>query len=262
MRPRRHLPQGMAGSRTLRAWRRSLRRRRWFLYAGTFVGAAVLGYAVAALLLFPAPILASRTSVPRVIGSDLQAAREAIARAGLKPEKAEEVRHPTLAPGTVVWQDPPPGVVVPQGTSVQLSVSTGPQRVPVPDVTGYDQSLGTELLEAAGLRVGAIESAQTAVPKGVIVNTRPPAGAALVPGGRVTVVVSVGAPTIVVPDLQGLTLEEARAALEQAGLSLGTYFRRTSSARAGTIIEQRPAAGTLTAPGVAVDVILARRGGS
>jgi serine/threonine-protein kinase len=73
--------------------------------------------------------------------------------------------------------------------------------------------------------------------------------------------VSVGAPTIVVPDLAGLTLEEARAVLEQAGLTLGTYFRRASSARPGTIVEQRPAAGTLAAPGVAVDVILARRGG-
>src|SRR3972149_5839416 len=63
--------------------------------------------------------------------------------------------------------------------------------------------------------------------------------------GRVTLVVSIGAPTITVPDLRGLTLEEARLILEQAGLTLGTYFRRTSDERAGTIIHQTPAPGTL-----------------
>lgn len=261
MRVRRRLGRSASFDRTRRLLQRRFRRWPGWLYLASFLGAAALGYLVAALILFPAPILTSQTKVPRVIGSDLEIARRAVADAGLKADPPEEVRHPSAPPGTVVWQDPPPGMVVPEGTSVQLSVSTGPQRIPVPDVTGYDQALGTDLLEAGGLRVGSVESAQTAVPRGVIVATRPPAGATLVPGGRVTLVVSVGAPTIVVPDLAGLTLEEARAVLEQAGLTLGTYFRRASSARPGTIVEQRPAAGTLAAPGVAVDVILARRGG-
>jgi serine/threonine-protein kinase len=105
-----------------------------------------------------------------------------------------------------------------------------------------------------------VDHTQTAAPKGVIVNTRPPAGATLPPGGRVTLVVSVGAPTLTVPDVRGLTLEEARAILEQTGLTLGTYFRRTSEAPPGTIIHQTPAPGTLSASGAAVDLILARRG--
>jgi serine/threonine-protein kinase len=219
-----------------------------------------VGYALAGLVLFPATIFAASKSVPRVIGMTLDAARKAISDAGLKSEQTEEVRHPTAPPGTVVWQDPPAGVVVPQGTGVQLSVSTGPQRIPVPDVVGYDGTIGATLIVAAGLMVGSTDSAQTSERKGVIVSTRPPAGTALVPGGKVTLVVSAGAPTITVPDLKGLTLEEARATLEQAGLRLGTYFRRTAPEKPGTVIEQHPAAATLSAPGAAVEVILARKG--
>jgi serine/threonine-protein kinase len=230
-------------------------------YAGTFLGAAVVGYAIAALVFFPAPIFAASKSVPRVLGMKLDAAQAAIAGAGLTTDRADDVRHPTAPPGTVVWQDPPPDVVVPQGSNVHLEVSQGPQRVPVPDVVGYDQATASNLVEAAGL-TASVDSAQTAAPKGVVVNTRPPAGRALVPGARVTLVVSAGAPTIPIPDVTGLTLEEARAALEQAGLTLGTYFRRTSDQKPGTVIEQRPMPGTLSAPGVAVDVILARSGGA
>lgn len=261
MRVRRHLPTGIHWGTGWAALGRLFRRPGVGLYAGTFVGTLIIGYAIAALVLFPAPIFASSKSVPRVIGMTLDDARQAITNAGLSAQRTENVRHATAPAGTVVWQDPPPGVVVPQGSDVQLSVSQGPPRIPVPDVVGYEETTGRMLMEAAGFRV-TVDSAQTAAPKGVIVNTRPPAGAALVPGARVTLVVSIGAPTITVPDLMGLTLEEARAVLEQSGLTLGTYFRRTSGERPGTILQQRPAAGTLSAPGAAVDVILARRGPS
>lgn len=259
MRVRRHLPPGINWGARWDTVRRTAGQRRTGLYAGTFLVALAMGYAIAAFVLFPAPIFASSKSVPRVIGMTLDDARQAVTHAGLNPERSEDVRHATAPAGTVVWQDPPAGVVVPQGSGVQLSVSQGPQRIAVPDVVGYEESTGRTLMEAAGLRV-SVDAAQTAAPKGVIVNTRPPAGATLVPGSRVTLVVSVGAPTITVPDLNGLTLEEARAILEQVGLTLGTYFRRTSSERPGTIIQQTPAPGTLSAPGAAVDVILARRG--
>jgi serine/threonine-protein kinase len=261
MRFRRHVPAGIN-------WRgvwASLTRRRpgrgLLAYVGTFLGAAAVGYAIAALVFFPAPIFAASKSVPRVMGMTLEAAQAAIASAGLAADRAEDVRHPSAPPGTIVWQDPPPDVVVPQGSTVHLEVSQGPQRIPVPDVVGYDEAIAGNLMEAAGLTV-LVDSAQTAAAKGVVVNTRPPAGQALVPGTRVTLVVSVGAPTIPVPDVTGLTLEEARATLEQAGLTLGTYFRRTSDQKPGTVIEQRPRPGTLGAPGVAVDVILARSGGA
>jgi serine/threonine-protein kinase len=227
---------------------------------GTVVGAFVIGYVVAALVIFPAPIFASEKTVPRLLDMDAEGARMALEALGLNTGDVATVNHPSAPRGAVVWQDPPPGVAVPERTSVAMEVSSGPQRIPVPDLAGYDVGLARTMLESAGLQVGALETTQAPLPKDVVIVTRPAAGTALTPESRVTLVVSLGAPTIVVPDIAGMSLEQVRFELEQAGLTLGTYFARTSfSGVPGTVIEQDPGAGTLTAPATAVNVILARR---
>ena len=230
----------------------------WWL--GGAAGAFVVGYVVAALLLFPAPIFASSTSVPRLVGLSQDRAEATVSDAGLTTGAVRVESHPTAARGSVVWQEPPAGVAVPQGFAVELWVSSGPSRIPVPDVSGYDATIAEQLLSAAGLRLGRTEATQAPAPKGVVINSRPPAGTALLPGTDVTLVISVGAPTISVPDLIGLTPETADSLLRETGLRLGTTVRRSTFRGApGTIIEQQPAPGTLSAAGTAVNVTLVRR---
>jgi serine/threonine-protein kinase len=140
-------------------------------------------------------------------------------------------------------------------------VSDGPRRIPVPDVAGYEAEHARLLIEGAGLRIGRTVSAQAPTPRNVVVNTRPSAGTALVPGASVTLVVSVGGATIRVPSLRGLSVDEARLALETAGLALGTWFGQlTSEVAPGEVFYQEPSAGTLSAPGTAVHVRVARSG--
>jgi serine/threonine-protein kinase len=227
--------------------------------AGLFAGMFVLGYLIAALLLFPAPFFAGHHAVPRVLGVEQERARATLVEAGFSLGSVQRASHPTIPAGAVIWQDPPAELNAREATPVSLTVSTGPQRVPVPDVAGYDVGDARMLIEAAGLRIGGTESAQAPTPLNVVVNTRPPAGAILTPGANVVLVVSVGAATIRVPSLTGLTVEEARLALETAGLALGTVFSQTTDAVApGEIFHQQPGAATLSAPGTVVNVRLAR----
>jgi serine/threonine-protein kinase len=89
--------------------------------------------------------------------------------------------------------------------------------------------------------------------------TRPAATTLLSPGAPVAVVVSRGAPTIPVPGLLGLSPADARTRLELDGLALGMVTRRRASdATPGTVVAQKPAAGTLAAPGTVVDIVVAR----
>jgi serine/threonine-protein kinase len=240
----------------------SFRDRRFALVAGgVLLGTVVVGYLLAALVFFPAPIFASSRSVPRLIGLQEAAAGERLQAEQLRIGAVTRTAHPTAPSGTVVWQEPPPGVVAREATEVTLTVSDGARRIPVPDVAGYEAEQARLLIEAAGLRVGSIESAQAPTPKNVVVNTRPSAGAALVPGASLTLVVSLGAATIRVPTLRGLTVDEARLALETAGLALGTWFGQiTTEVAPGEVFYQEPAAGTLSAPGSAVNVRVARSG--
>lgn len=217
------------------------------------------GYLVAALLLFPAPVLPSRQSVPRVLGMTLPEARQEIQRAGLVPQDGGSEPHPTAAAGTVIWQDPPPAVAAQAGVRVTLVSSAGAPKIPVPDVSGLDSGLARRLIAAAGLVVASVESVQAAVAPGVAMLTRPAPGTPLPAGSSIRLVVSIGAPTLSVPDLLGLSQADARTRLELDGLTLGTVMRRkTGSAAPGTVIEQKPASGTLAAPGTVVDIVVAR----
>ena len=162
-----------------------LRRALWLL--GGIAAMAIGGYLVAALVLFPAPLLPNEREVPRVLGMRERAARGILAGAGLTVESGREP-HPDAPPGTVVWQDPPPGVAVPRGKLITLTVSDGPPRVAVPDVRGLDVELAQRLLAAAGLRVEGVDSVDVKTPlSGVAMGTTPAAGDSLALGRGVIV---------------------------------------------------------------------------
>lgn len=228
----------------------------WLLVA---LGALLAGYLTAYLVMFPAPFRPGHQEVPRVLGLTLAEAQAEVQQAKLEITDGGAEPHPNAAQGVVIWQDPPPGVIAPEGTKVTLVSSGGPPKIPVPDVASLDAGLAERLVAAAGLMVTRVESVQAAAPTGLAMMTRPPAGTALAPGAGLILVVSRGAPTISVPDLLGMAAADARTRLELEGLRLGTMTRRrTSDASPGTVVEQRPASGTLAAPGSVVDIVVAR----
>lgn len=250
MRIRRHIPtwEGI-----------TIDRRRVAIWAASAFGALFAGYLTAYLILFPAPLLPGHQAVPRVLGMSVAEAQAEVRKTQLEVTDGGAEPHPTAPQGVVIWQDPPPGVIAPDGAKVTLVSSGGPPKIPVPDVSNLETGLAQSLVAAAGLVVSQVESVQAAAPPGLAMLTRPPAGTALAPGAGVIMVVSRGAPTIAVPDLLGMASADARTRLELDGLQLGTVTRRrTAEASPGIVVGQRPAAGTLASPGTVVDIVVAR----
>src|SRR5256884_7543869 len=66
------------------------------------------------------------------------------------PQDGGSEPHPTAPQGTIVWQDPPPGVSAPAGLRVTLVSSEGPPKIPVPDVAGRGGGPGPPPPAAAG----------------------------------------------------------------------------------------------------------------
>lgn len=237
------------------------KRRSRFVAVSAMITAFLAGYVIAATILFPAPIFPRSQDVPRLFGMSLAEASEALENAGLAVADTERVSHPEIPFGQIVWQDPPPGVAVPEGVRVSLSVSRGPRPVQVPDVTGYERNIAIQLVEAAGLAVARVDTIVAPAERGVVVRSSPPAGRSLNPGSGVGLFVSVGPPTIRIPDVTGLTVEEAQVLLEEAGFVLGTTTVRTTNIHEPNLVfVQFPAEGTLSAPGTAVNVTVARGG--
>ena len=126
----------------------------------------------------------------------------------------------TAASGRVLDWEPKEGTR--KGDTVTLTVSRGPEPRELPDLTAmtYDQAAAT--LQNLGLNPVRDSRFDDEVPNGKIIGTRPPVGNSVPRGETVTIVLSRGRP--VVPNLDGKTEAEARAALEAVGLKLGNVF--------------------------------------
>jgi beta-lactam-binding protein with PASTA domain len=169
------------------------RARRAAIVAGGVALTALAGYLVAAVLIFPAPLLPSERRVPRVIAAPEDEARRALREAGFRTELADSAPHAVYAAGVVSWQDPSPGTAAPRGSTVSLTLSEGtPQRV-VPDVRDLDPELAQRLLAAAGFAVGRVDTVPGTLAAGVVAGTYPPAGAAVRAGTNLVLQISKGA---------------------------------------------------------------------
>ena len=148
MRPRRHLQTPFFSS---------MRGRRLLRQLGIAGGAFLVGYLIAVFYIFPAPLLSSDHAVPRVLYRPSSEAKTLIEKQGFRARLGPEEPHPTVPRGTVIWQDPPPEVRVPAGSSVQLTVSAGPAPVAVPDLNGLETGTAQRVLEAVGLKLGEVD---------------------------------------------------------------------------------------------------------
>ena len=234
--------------------------RRLLRQGGIVVGAFLFGYLLTVIWLFPAKLFSTDHAVPRLLDLGVTEAKTRLSKQGFRMKLDAEMAHPRAPKGTVVWQDPPPGVVVPPNTPITLNLSNGPAPVAVPDVTGYDLPLALKVLQAAGLTLGVTDSLPSAADPGVVIATRPGAGVGRDPGTPVDVVVSRGPAEISVPGVIGMTTQQARERLELAGLTVGaTSSRAVLGKPEGIVVEQRPAAGTLSSRNGRVDLILSRK---
>ncbi len=236
---------------------RTVTGRRLVTQLSIIIGATIAGYLVAALWIFPAPLFSESVAVPRVLELDAAEAESRLVAAGLRVRRVGEMPHPRLAAGTVVWQDPPPYSEVGSGAQVELTTSSGLPELAIPDIEGMDGALAMRILLAAGLQMKGVDSVANAAPKGTALATRPVAGVTRSPTDPITLVVSAGPANATIPNVSGMTVPDARAALFKAGFNIGRItLERSAGLPEGRILRQRPAAGGLAAKDGRVDLIV------
>jgi serine/threonine-protein kinase len=89
----------------------------------------------------------------------------------------------TIPSGDVIALNPPSSTVVPYGSTVTVTVSTGPPTVQVPNVIGDSVSQATTQLQNAGLNVAGVQGN----PNGTAKGTQPPTNATVPTGTSVTI---------------------------------------------------------------------------
>ena len=134
----------------------------------------------------------------------------------------------------------------------------GTRRLSVPEVVNTNLDAATTRLESMGLSLEVAEKVydDNTLP-GTIVEQKPQQGTQVKNGETVSVVVCLGPESAAVPDLDGMTQEEAANALAPLGLHVGVVtHRQDSDAPRGTVIEQYPEQGEVLENGGTVDLIL------
>lgn len=164
------------------------------------------------------------------------------------------------ATALVMSQDPAPETEMRSGAVVRVTLAAPPALVTVPDARGLTTERARALLAASQLRPGALrEDAEAAGPQGVVTRQEPAPGTELPAGASVSLWVT-GAATVALPELSGLTREEAEAAASAAGFSVRFLTEVTDEVLPGLVFEQSPRAGTRVAPGSQIVAII--NGGS
>jgi serine/threonine-protein kinase len=227
------------------------RRGRWpwllLLLLLLLIGGGVTAY----LLTRPKEVI-----VPPVTGESLSVASTQLQNAGFVVSTINVVSsHPA---GFVIRQNPVGDTKAKKGSTVTLTVSSGPGNATVPSVVGLPLDQARAAIRHARLTVGRLDFENNAtIPKNNVISSDPAAGQTPPVGTAVTLVVSSGPPLATVPDVTGETEAAAKAQLQADGFQVRTSTQTSSTATAGTVISQAPSGGSQVSPDSTVVLVLA-----
>ena len=229
--------------------------RRLLPYLVVAAGGFLTAYLIVFFFIFPTPLVPDDARVPNVLGLLYDDAVRRLRAGGFEAARGEQVFHGAAPKSTVLRQDPAAGGLESKGTRVILDVSAGQRRAIVPDVAGMTRQEAEASLSGAGFDVGDVVERGGGSARGTVLGTAPGGGTEVVLPAAVTLFLSAGPADVLVPDLIGQSLSEARAMLEQIGLTAGgVRVDSTLMQPLNTVVGQSPPAGRAVRAGTPVSL--------
>lgn len=179
--------------------------------------------------------------VPDLRGQSQVVAVSTIESLGLSPTIVEEVSS-EFEEGLVIRTEPTPGLRVAQGERVRVFVSAGADQVRLPDLVNQTSEEAKERLTQLGLATTEDRLDYSPnIPEGTVLGMAPEAGVMLNPSDPVTLIVSNG--LVLVPDVAGITVEEANPLLSGPDIQLTVRLQPDPSCVGQTVQSQSLAPG-------------------
>ena len=155
-------------------------------------------------------------------------------------EKASEKKQ-----GTILSQSVPEFSMVVEGTTIEVYVSSGVSTVCLPDIIGMPIEKAKDLMESSQIPFKTIELFSDTVAKGHVIRTSVAPGDEVDVATQVVIIyVSKGSENdqVAIPDLTGMTVDEARAALANVGLTLNEKIEEeySDTIDVGLVVRQSP----------------------
>lgn len=158
-----------------------------------------------------------------------------------------------VKPGSIIRQSIPAGQHVPR--EHPMSVVIADELPKVPAVTGMTVADATKRLDDKGYKIqAAAPVANATVPEGQIVSQVPAADTPTEKGKVVTVQVSAGAEDVEVPKVMGLSVNNAKTALEKIGLEADVHWVSLAETPTFIVLNQKPRPKEKVKPGTKIEV--------
>jgi beta-lactam-binding protein with PASTA domain len=190
--------------------------------------------------------------VPNVVGLQEQRAVRLIENAELEPNVERQPSN-DVRPGVVISQNPDAGVRIQKGDQVTIVVSSGPRQVEVPRVVGMNVDRAIQELDNAGLAWRTVEVFSEA-PVNEVVRQNPQAGQSVDEGTQVTLRVSIGVETALVPDVLQQSEGSARQELQDVGFEVLVNEAPSDDVEEGLVSAQDPSPGVEAPVGSTVTI--------
>lgn len=180
-----------------------------------------------------------KTTVPDVTDKPIAEARATLEQAGFKVGTETEVYSSTVETGNVVGTDPKAGEQADKGSTVKITVSKGTEQVTVPDLKGLTPDAAKKALSDAGLNPAEGDSVYSEdVDAGMVASQDIAAGATANKGDTITYHVSKGEEEVTIPNVEGMTEDQAVSKLENAGFSVTKTSKESDTVDKGSVISQ------------------------
>lgn len=197
--------------------------------------------------------------VPDVEGKQFMEVYNSLVRKGIKPEiKFKDIAD--IDDGTVLYQYPKKGKVVPENSRIKLVVSRSEYSIDVPNLVGKELPLALNNLKnihrhdrTLSLGTGVISYIPSdKVADNAVIDQSPRAGEKVSPDRKINLLVSTGksAADAVMPDVRGQSIELCFDLLRAKGLTVTEEIVATDDpAKSGIVVSQTPAKGNLVQKG-------------
>jgi serine/threonine-protein kinase len=188
--------------------------------------------------------------VPNVVGLTEAEARALLSDFNVNVSTAPDPRIPI---NRVASQIPLATSTAAKGSSVTLTISSGPGNTTVPTgLVGITLEEARNILTAAGLVIAQTQPVDSDQAPGVVLNVTPEAGTNIVAGSGVVLQIASG--NVQVPSLVGVSEIQAKTLLVQAGFLVREIYAFDATQELGVVLAQAPEAGATRIIGSSVTI--------
>ena len=198
--------------------------------------------------------------VPNLVGLRFETAVSQYAMMNVEIVQDAVVHNDEFARGVIFSQEPRPGRTIREGAHIRVRVSDGQAVITLQNYELQPVGVVQNALTSLGLRYRVLNEHSSTVPAGNVIFHSPSMGHEVRSGEVIDLHVSMGPDADLrnVPDITGMTLDQARIILELSNLRIGNVTEQNSTEPVGVILAQSPLSGTTQSAGTAINLVVSR----